>query len=213
VPTPCRLTALAGLACVVAFAAGCGSSGAKKSAAPTFQAPAALGALPRGLSDTPAPTERLTDIRTGAAPAPFDTASLRGTPYFVSFLYVHCTTTCPLIGEELQETLRQLGPLARKVAVVAISVQPEGDTPASVLAWLKLHHEPSNFHYLIGTRAQLTPVWHAWLTEPQPAGGSPSVHTAAVWIVDARGRRVKEVPAGAAIDPAQLAAEARHLLA
>jgi hypothetical protein len=33
-----------------------------------------------------------------------------------------------------------------------------------------------------------------------------------VWVVDAKGRRVAQVPAGAAIDPGQLAAAARTLL-
>jgi hypothetical protein len=55
-------------------------------------------------------------------------------------------------------------------------------------------------------------VWKAWFAAPQADGDGPSVHTAAVWVVGRQGRRVAEVPAGAAIDPGQLAAEARTLL-
>jgi protein SCO1 len=212
VPCRLRLTGLAALVGLAVIASGCGGGGMSATTAPAL-GPAALGALPAGLRDTPAPRVALRALSSGArTPAPFDTASLRGRPYFVSFLYVHCTTTCPLIGEELRETLHRLGPLARRVAVVGISVQPEGDTPGAVRHWLALHHEPANFHYVLGTRAQLTPVWKAWYTSPQPVGDQPSVHTATVWVIDAHGRRVAEVPAGAAIDPGQLAAEARRLL-
>jgi protein SCO1 len=211
VPCPARLTALAALAGAAAMAGGCGGGSSSPATVPV-QGPAALGALPAKLQNTPAPQMRLTDVHSGTtATVALDTSSLRGTPYFVTFLYTHCTTTCPVIGDELRETLQRLGPLARRVAVVGVSVQPGGDTPSTVRHWLAVHHEPANFHYLIGTTAQLTPVWKAWFTSPQTSGGE-SDHTAAVWIVDAHGRRVAEVPAGAAIDPGQLAAEARRLL-
>jgi protein SCO1 len=208
------VTALGAAVALAAAAAGCGSSNGATDATTPVQGPASLGLLPAKLRATPVPRVRLRALSGGGGVSakPFDTASLRGRPYFVTFLYVHCTTTCPLIGEELRETLRRLGPQARRVAVVGISVEPQGDTPAAVRDWLNLHHEPANFHYLIGTRAQLVPVWKAWFTSPQPAGKGPSIHTAAVWVVDAKGHRVAEVPAGAAIDPGQLAAEARKLL-
>jgi protein SCO1 len=206
--------ALGAAIAVAGAVAGCGSSDGATDATPPSQGPASLGQLPAGVSDPPVPRVRLRALSGGGGKKakPFDTASLHGHPYFVTFLYVHCTTTCPLIGEELRETLHRLGPEARHVAVVAISVQPEGDTPAAVRGWLDLHHEPANFHYVIGTRAQLKPIWKAWFASPQPGSKGPSVHTAAVWVVDAKGHRVAEVPAGAAIDPGQLASEARALL-
>jgi protein SCO1 len=211
---PWSLTALGAALALATAVAGCGGSSGATGATTPAQGPAALGQLPTGLRDTPAPRVALNGLRGGgsATPAPFETASLHGRPYFVTFLYVHCTSSCPLIGEELRATLQRLGPQARRVAVVAVSVQPQGDTPAAVHDWLKLHHEPANFHYLIGSRAELAPVWKAWFTSPQPGGKGPSIHTAAVWVVDAKGHRVAEVPAGAAIDPGQLAAEARKLL-
>jgi protein SCO1/2 len=207
-----RITLAVGLGCVAAFAAGCGGSSGSSPATTAVLRPAALGALPAGIAGTAAPRIRLTDAAT-PTPTPFDTDSLRGRPYFVTFLYTSCTTTCPVIGAELHETLRQLGRQAARVAVVGVTVDPRGDTPHAVRAWLALHHEPPNFHYLIGSRAQLMAVWPKWYVLPQPGGaGGPSVHTATVWVIDARGRRVAQVPAGAAIDPAQLAAAARRLL-
>jgi protein SCO1/2 len=57
--------------------------------------------------------------------------------------------------------LRTLGPKS-KVEVLAVSVDPKGDTPQAVRAYeRRMHLEPS-FHFLIGTRAALRPVWAAW---------------------------------------------------
>ncbi len=206
------LAALAGLGCVAGLVAGCGGSGSSSTTTVAALGPATLGSLPPGIRNTPAPRIRGTDAST-ATPTAFDTASLHGRPYFVTFLYTECTTTCPLIGAELHAMLEQLGPDAKRVAVVGVTVDPRGDTPHAVRAWLALHREPANFHYVIGTRPHVEPIWHQWYILPQPdGGGGPSVHTATVWVIDAQGRRVAQVPAGAAIDPSQLAVEARRLL-
>ena len=189
---------------------GCGSTPRTTSTVAFHQGPAALGKLPAALQDTPAPRAQLHDVRTAST---FDTASLKGMPYIVTFLYLRCTTTCPLIGDELRQTLIELGPLAKRLAVVGVSVEPETDTPTAVRHWLRLHREPSSFHYLIGSRKQLEPVWKSWYTLPQTDPDGPSLHTAALWVVDAKGNRVAEVPAGAAVDPTKLAALLRRLLA
>jgi protein SCO1 len=176
-------------------------------------APAAAGlrdasVLPAALVGRPAPEIRLRDARGGT----LDTASLAGKPYAVTFLYTSCPDVCPLIGEELQEALTQLGPLAAKVAVVAVSVDPRGDTPTAVRAWLKVHREPANFHYLIGTAAQLTPVWDAYFVAPQTPGDPQSSHSATIWLVDGHGRRRALITAGIPVPAADLAYDLRALL-
>jgi protein SCO1/2 len=175
-------------------------------------APAAVGlrdatVLPGALVGRPAPEIRLADARGGT----FDTASLVGKPYAVTFLYTSCPDVCPLIGSELQQALTQLGPLAAKVAVVAVSVDPKGDTPAAVRSWLKGHDEPSNFHYLIGTQAQLTPVWKSYFAAPQTPGDPQSSHTATIWLVDGHGRRRALITAGIPVPPSDLAYDLRAL--
>lgn len=164
--------------------------------------------LPRGLAGRPAPRIRLADARGGT----FDTRSLDGSPYLVTFLYANCPDVCPLVGVELRETLARLGDDARRVAVVAVSVDPRGDTPAAVRTWLRRHREPREFHYLVGSQAQLAPVWKAWYAAPQIPGNPESAHTAIVWLVDARGRLAAKVPAGGPFDAAGLARDVRRLL-
>lgn len=112
----------------------------------------------------------------------------------------------------MRDTLQRLGADARRVGVVAVSVDPRGDTPAEVRAWLRREREPVQFRYLIGSQAQLAPVWRAWYASPQIAGDPESAHTAIVWLVDARGRLVANVAAGRPFDTAGLAHDVRELL-
>jgi protein SCO1 len=140
------------------------------------------------------------------------TADLAGRPYAITFIYTHCKDVCPLIGEELRQSLAQVGPRASRTAVVAVSVDPKGDTVASVRRWLRRHHEPPNFHYLIGTAQELRPVWRAYYVAPQPAGEKRSAHTANVWLVDVHGRWRTKYSAGFPFNTRDLAHDLRALI-
>jgi protein SCO1/2 len=160
------------------------------------------GALPVRLDGAPAPRIRLPDAHGGT----FDSRTLAGRPHLVTFLYTSCPDVCPLIGEEIAEALRRLGPRRERVAAVAVSVDPRGDTPAAARRWLELHRLPARMHYVVGSGEQLTPVWRDWYQ--LPAGQrrlDPETHAAGVWLVDARGRLRGRWPAGAPLDPAALA--------
>jgi protein SCO1 len=156
-----------------------------------------------------APTMRLEDAATGK---PFDTDSLRGRPVMVTFLYTHCPDVCPLIGAELGAALRELGPEAKKVDVVALSVDPRGDTRSSVQAWLKVHHEPANFHYLIGSEAELQPYWSDWKVGPQIAGDPDSSHTAVIYLVERSGMIGGIVDAGGQVPSSDLAQDFKTMI-
>lgn len=194
------------MACIAL--AGCGASGGGGTTAAGGDRFAVAEPLPPGLAGRAAPRMRLADARGGT----FDTASLAGRPYLVTFLYANCPDVCPLIGSQLRGTLEQLGDAARRVGVVAVSVDPRGDTPATVRAWLKRQREPQQFHYLLGTQQELAPVWRAWYAAPQIPGDPESAHTAIVWIVDAEGRLTAKVPAGQPFDVRGLAHDMRALL-
>ncbi|HVV91722.1 MAG TPA: SCO family protein [Solirubrobacterales bacterium] len=157
-----------------------------------------------------APRMKLEDAASGE---PFDTASLKGRPYMVTFLYTHCPTVCPLIGAELQAALAELGKEAKGVDVVALSVDPRGDTRSAVRAWLKVHREPANFHYLIGSEAELRPYWNAWHVGPQIAGDPDSSHTAAIYLVDRRAMIRGIVDGGTQVPSSDLAQDFRTLIA
>jgi protein SCO1 len=135
-------------------------------------------ALPARMAGDRAPDFRLADGRGGV----IDTRGLRGRPYAVAFLYTHCRDVCPAIADDLRDALRS----APRARVVAISVDPQGDTAAAVRAFAARHRLPAQFRYAIGPRRALEPLWRAYLA--LAPGRDPRDHSAAVWLVDARGR-------------------------
>jgi protein SCO1/2 len=166
------------------------------------------GTLPEGVAGKRAPSFQLADARGGT----LSTAELRGRPYVLTLLYTDCPDVCPLIGEEVRRALELLGPEATRVAAVAVSVDPEGDTPRAARAWLRRHRLPRNFHYLVGSRRELEPVWKGYYAAPQAKGVKESRHTASVWVVDARGRWRTKFSGGVPFKPSDLAHDLRLLL-
>jgi len=107
----------------------------------------------------------------------------RGRIVVLTFMYSTCKDTCPLTAQQIRGALDQLG---HDVPVLAISVDPAGDTPAHVRRFLVEQHMTRRMRYLTGTRAQLAPVWRAYGIQPQSAG---SEHTASTVIDDGAGRQ------------------------
>lgn len=178
-----------------------GGAGAHPRPAPGLRA----DALPGGVAGRAAPRIRLADGRGGT----IDTRALRGRPYAVTFLYTRCPDVCPTIAVDLRAAMAQ----APGAAVVAVSVDPRGDTSAAVRAFARAHRLPRAFRYAVGDRRALAPVWRAYFVSSQLGDPRTSTHTAAVWLVDARGRLRGLYPGGAPIAPADVAHDLRALSA
>jgi len=148
-----------------------------------------------------APAFRLHD----ADGRPVALRQLRGKVVFVTFLYVHCPDVCPLIASHVNDALRTLGPDA---SAVAVSVDPEGDTPAAVRSYVADRRLLPRFHYLRGTRAELAPVWKRWFVGATPARDEV-LHTSMTVLVDRDGRQ--RVRYGAGATAAQLVHDVRAL--
>ncbi|MFP5404383.1 MAG: SCO family protein [Gammaproteobacteria bacterium] len=56
-------------------------------------------------------------------------ADFRGKAVAVFFGYTHCPDVCPTTLADFAAALKQLGPLASKVQVIFVTVDPERDTP------------------------------------------------------------------------------------
>jgi cytochrome oxidase Cu insertion factor (SCO1/SenC/PrrC family) len=76
---------------------------------------------------------------------------------------------------------------ASRVTFIAVSVDPDLDTPKAVQDFSRAHGLAANWYYLVGGRAQLSPVWTAYGIGVQ-AGSSTVTHNDAVYLIDARGR-------------------------
>jgi protein SCO1 len=157
----------------------------------------------------PAPALRLRDARG----APFDLAADRGHVVLVTFLYVHCPDICPLIAANLKNTLDQLGAASRQVRVVAVSVDPRGDTPRSVASFLDAHGLTGRMRYLVGSAARLGRVWKAWNVGSQRDTADPEAvaHSALVYGISARGLLTTLYPAN--FRPADVVHDVPGLLA
>jgi protein SCO1 len=114
-------------------------------------------------------------------------AEQRGKLVLVTFLYTHCPDVCPLITENLNQALRMLGPKRDDVRVLAVSVDPKGDTPKSVDVYAKAHHLLPEFHYLTGTRPELTEVWKSYDVAAVASDPELVDHTAYTMLVDESG--------------------------
>ncbi|MEO8291082.1 MAG: SCO family protein [Gaiellaceae bacterium] len=115
-------------------------------------------------------------------------AAQRGKLVLVTFLYTNCPDVCPLITQNLNRGLLQLGPKRSQVRVLAISVDPEGDTPKSVRAYAKAHHLVPEFHYLAGSRQELEQVWKAYDVAAVASDPELVEHTAYTMLVDRSGK-------------------------
>jgi protein SCO1/2 len=160
-------------------------------------------ALPGGLGGHAAPAFRLRDGRGGT----IDTRALRGRPYAVTFLYTHCPDVCPTLASTLGRALAG----APRARIVAVSVDPRGDTPAAVRAFAAARRLPRPFHYAVGTAAELAPVWRAYFVTSQLGDARQGTHTAAVWLVDAQGRLRGMYPGAAPIALADVTHDLRAL--
>ena len=169
--------AIVGIVIGVAFHARLtGSAAATPVAAPTLHGQATWGAGRRV-----APAFALRDQRG----RPATLASLRGRTVALTFLDSLCKSSCPIEGRMLASAIGQVAGAGRPQLVV-VSVDPAGDTPRSIeraaLEW-KL---PAGTIWLLGTRAQLKPVWDAYQITVDPVSGD-IVHSTAVYLLDKRG--------------------------
>ena len=116
------------------------------------------------------------------------------------------------MASEISRALDRVGPDASGLDVVAVSVDPKGDTPVAVRAFLRRHRLAGRMSYLVGSERELRPIWRAWYASAQVAGAPASVHTARIVLVDREGRQVGAYSAGTPIPVEDLAADMRALL-
>jgi protein SCO1 len=121
---------------------------------------------------------------------PVSLSQYRGKAVLVTFLYVHCPDVCPAIASALRVVDQQLGPAAKKVQMIAVSVDPRGDKPSSVARFLAQRHMTGRMQYLVGSAKQLVPVWKAWNVGSQQDASNPEfvAHTALVYGVSGSGK-------------------------
>ena len=112
----------------------------------------------------------------------------RGRLVLIAFLYTECRDVCPLIAGYLNQSVQALGAKADDVRILAVTVDPEHDTPAATRRYIRTHHLGPQFHWLVGTRAQLAPVWQDYNVLVERRNLDQIAHAAPVYLLDRDGK-------------------------
>ena len=112
----------------------------------------------------------------------------RGKLVLVTFLYTHCTDICPVIANQLNQALRELYHQRTSVRILAVSVDPKGDTPRAVRKFVRDHRLLPEFHYLVGRPAQLARVWQAYNVQVLQRNPESVGHSGYIYLLDRRGK-------------------------
>ena len=140
-------------------------------------------------------------------------AEYRGKAVLVTFLYANCPDVCPLIASNLRVALNLLGKRASQAQVIAVSVDPRGDTLAAVARFVRAHEMVGRMQYLIGSPSELARTWKAWSVGSKREVGQPDLvaHDALVYGIDASGRLTTIYPAS--FEPSEIAHDVPRLAA
>ena len=109
-----------------------------------------------------APDFSLTD-QTGQ---PISLSDMRGNVVALTFLYTHCPDVCPIVTSQLRDVQVALGDDAARVRFVAVSVDPERDTPDAAREYLDRWGLSEGWHFAVGDREALSAVWASYYVDP-----------------------------------------------
>jgi protein SCO1/2 len=123
---------------------------------------------------------------------PITDKDMNGHPFLVFFGFTHCPDVCPTTLFDVSEVLRALGPQAKDVHALFITVDPERDTPAVLKDYLS-SFDPR----VIGVTgdseavAAVVKAYRVYAKKvPVDGGGYTMDHTAIVYLMGKDGRFV-----------------------
>ncbi|MCK0209143.1 SCO family protein [Starkeya koreensis] len=138
--------------------------------------------------------------------------SFAGEPTLVFFGFTHCPDICPTALFEMSQVFEALGPDARKVNGLFVTVDPERDTAEVMKAYLGSFH-PS-IQGLTGTPEQVAAMIKAYRVYakkvPTQDGDYTMDHTAIIYLMGKDGSFI--APFNLKRPPAEAAAELRRYL-
>lgn len=127
---------------------------------------------------------------------PVSLVGLRGKAVLLTFVYTHCADVCPLIVADLAAAQRQLGSEAKRLQILAVTVDPRRDTPATIKSFLAARDATGRMDYLVGTLPELRRAWKAWdVAVTVDTKHATTGHSALVYGIGANGRVMVVLPA------------------
>jgi protein SCO1/2 len=125
----------------------------------------------------------------------------------LAFLATHCGAPCVVIAQQIRGALDQLG---APVPVLLVSVDPSGDTRASIARFLAGVSLTGRARYLRGPRVSLEALWRDYHV-PAPARGSSAFERFAPVVLLDREGRARVAYALEGLTPESLAHDIRAL--
>lgn len=144
---------------------------------------------------------------------PVSRKSLRGKVVALTFLESKCKEACPVIAAQVARGMELLSAGERgRIVAIAISTHPGDDTPESVRAFLSKQRAIGKLDYLVGTEAELRPIWKRFSVLSALDSGNADTHSASVRIFDRRGEWVSTLHPGVDLSPESFAHDVRRAL-
>jgi protein SCO1/2 len=113
----------------------------------------------------------------------FDSALDDGRPVILNFIFTSCTTVCPVMTQIFAQVQSRLAGELDKVHMVSVSIDPEYDTPARLLAYTRQYGAGPQWDFYTGSVDASTKVQKAF----DAYRGDKMNHEAAVLLRGGRG--------------------------
>ena len=142
---------------------------------------------------------------------PITEQDFKGQPFLVFFGFTHCPDVCPTTLFEVSEIFRALGPDAKNLRAMFVTVDPERDTPAVMKDYLA-SFDPRIIG-VTGDEAAIAAAeksYRVYAKKVPTDGGYTMDHTAIVYLMSKDGRFV--APFNMKRRPEEAAAELKRYL-
>ena len=131
----------------------------------------------------------------------------------LTFLSTNCRAECPPTASTIRVAMADLTPEERAdVVAIAISIDPEFDTPEAAVEFLAERELNGVLRYLVGTAEELQPVWDDYLVRSSIDTGSSDNHSVPVRLYDREGVWVSSLRSGDQLSADNLVHDVREAL-
>ncbi len=126
-----------------------------------------------------------------------DQSILKGRWSAVFFGYTACSDVCPISLQILAQAQARLGPKAKALRVVFVTVDPERDGPQQLKAYLSSPVFPKGTIGLTGSPAQVAAMARTYRITYQKVGAAGNyevAHTTVIYLMDPSGTFARAIP-------------------
>ncbi len=147
----------------------------------------------------------------------FDSQALAGSVRLMEFIFTNCPDICPATSYNMvliQDELKKLGLFGDKVKMVAVTFDPERDTPQVLRRYAeRMKMDLSGWVLLRGEESQTHDVAKRYGVTVQNLGDGQFVHTVtSLILVDSKQRIRKVYEMGSEMDNARIVEDIRSLV-